>query len=45
MLPGWMADKVGDSYVMISPQVAAECCQAEKTGTDPGRGVRRPDQY
>ena len=24
MLPGWTAEKVGGSYVMISPRVAAE---------------------
>ena len=24
MLPGWSAEKVGDSHVMISPRVAAE---------------------
>ena len=29
MLPGWAAEKVGDSYVMISPPVAAECCRVE----------------
>ena len=29
MLPGWTAEKVGNSYVMISPQVAAERRRAE----------------
>ena len=29
MLPGWTAEKVGGSYVMISPRVAAERHRAE----------------
>ena len=29
MLPGWMAEKVGGSYVMISPRVDAERRRAE----------------
>ena len=29
MLPGWTAEKVGSSYVMISPRVAAERLRAE----------------
>ena len=29
MLPGWRAEKVGGSYVMISPRVAVERRRAE----------------
>ena len=32
MLPGWATEKLGDSYVMISPRF------------DLGKGVSRPDQ-
>ena len=38
MLPGWMAKKVGGSYLGL-PQNVAE----QKTETDPGRGVNHPD--
>ena len=47
MLPGWSAEKVGSSYVMISPRAYAEWPRnvaGRKTETDPGRGVNRPDQ-
>ena len=37
MLPGWMAEKVGGSHVMVSPRVAAER-RRRKTETDLGRG-------
>ena len=43
MLPGWSAEKVGDSNVMISPRVAAERRRGE-TWTDPGWGVSWPDR-
>ena len=40
MLPEWTEEKVGGSYVMVSPRVVAEYRRAE-TETDPGRGVNR----
>ena len=37
MLPGWSAETTPGGFIMISPRVAAERCQAE-TATDPGGG-------
>ena len=37
MLPGWSAERMGSSYVMISPKWPRNAA-GRKTGTDPGRG-------
>ena len=42
MLPGWMVEKVGGGYIMISPK-SPRNVDGRKTETDPGRGVSRPD--
>ena len=38
MLPGWKSEKVGGSYIMISP-MWQRCVAGRKTMTYPGRGV------
>ena len=38
MFPGWSAEKVGSSYLMISTRVAAERLNNELRPQDPGGG-------
>ena len=43
MLPGWRAEKTPGVFVMVSPRWRRSVV-ARKTATDPGGGVRHPDQ-